>query len=209
MAPVLSSIVTSKSLILPVRPFALSWDVPNCALQYSCFASSSTCSCLSKTIILSIILKTFVKSTLRPVKASSRNRTSAPVSFGTFFNNNNTFCVAFSLPESSCTKLALGNAFLKRSRASSSFKILIVSCMATNSSARVLTRSSISFVFVSQSASKSLRNFWFSISAASLSVSSCFMRTTDIASSPERPVFFSIDAWSVWTSFFFADMRSS
>eukprot|EP00418_Pyrodinium_bahamense_P070376 CAMPEP_0179098226 /NCGR_PEP_ID=MMETSP0796-20121207/45255_1 /TAXON_ID=73915 /ORGANISM="Pyrodinium bahamense, Strain pbaha01" /LENGTH=73 /DNA_ID=CAMNT_0020795999 /DNA_START=37 /DNA_END=255 /DNA_ORIENTATION=- len=60
--------------------------------------------------------------------------------------------------------LAEGNVFLKTSRASSSFKTLIVSAKAFNSSARVRLTSSHSSVFVEQLVSSSALNL---VSAAS------------------------------------------
>merc|ERR1719510_2827627 len=86
-----------------------------------------------------------------------------------------------------CTKLAalaLGKVFLKRSKASSSLRTLIVSANATNSSARVLDLSSHSAVFVAQLFSRFAKNSLSAISAASVSVKSSFISTISMPSSP-------------------------
>merc|ERR1719375_135760 len=73
-----------------------------------------------------------------------------------------------------CTKL-LGNVFLNNSRASSSFRILMVSARATSSSDRILQISAHSFLFVAQFLSRSARNFLSSISPSCESVRSFFI----------------------------------
>mmetsp|Transcript_34164 Transcript_34164/g.87583 ORF Transcript_34164/g.87583 Transcript_34164/m.87583 type:complete len:200 (-) Transcript_34164:199-798(-) len=160
----------------------------------------------------SIILMTLEKSTLRPMSASSRKRTS------TWLSNTRlrpalrmsmrAFCLLCSAPVRVCSRLALESVFLNRSRASSSFRILMVSWIATNSSLRVLTRSSNSAALPSQSFSSSPRNFLSSMRDASVSVRSSFMCTISILSSPTRAVFFSMEAPSESISLLFAARRS-
>merc|ERR1719362_2750995 len=110
-----------------------------------------------------------------------------------------------------CIKLALalGKVFLNRSKASSSFRTLIVSAKATNSSARVFDRSSHSAVFVAQLFSKFAMNSLSAIKAASVSVMSSFISTISMPSSPMRFNFFSISAVKASTSAFFAAIKSS
>lgn len=109
------------------------------------------------------------------------------------------------------TRLALGagRVFLNNSRASSSFKILMVSEMAASSSVRVLTRSAYSSSFVLQPFSSSASIFLSSSSAASVSDWSPFMVTMDTPSSPTFSVLDSTDDVRASISFFLAAMRAS
>mmetsp|Transcript_21020 Transcript_21020/g.68075 ORF Transcript_21020/g.68075 Transcript_21020/m.68075 type:complete len:201 (-) Transcript_21020:315-917(-) len=111
----------------------------------------------------------------------------------------------------SCTKLVpvLGNAFLKRSKASSSLRTLMVSAKATSSSARVLDRISHSCVLVPQLLSSSFRNFLSSEYVAEVSERSSFNCTMATPSSPICVVFASTVAVKAWTSFVFAAIKAS
>mmetsp|Transcript_36669 Transcript_36669/g.104353 ORF Transcript_36669/g.104353 Transcript_36669/m.104353 type:complete len:335 (+) Transcript_36669:359-1363(+) len=111
----------------------------------------------------------------------------------------------------SCTKLAPwpGRVFLKRSKASSSLRTLMVSAKATSSSARVLERSSHSCVFVPQLLSSSCKNFLSSEYVAEVSERSSFSCTMATPSSPICVVFTSTVAVRAATSFVFAEVRAS
>mmetsp|Transcript_3321 Transcript_3321/g.8986 ORF Transcript_3321/g.8986 Transcript_3321/m.8986 type:complete len:200 (+) Transcript_3321:871-1470(+) len=162
--------------------------------------------------MLSIILTTLEKSTFRPMSASSRKRTSTPLSLArprpALRRSASARRLVCCAPVCSMLALALARVFLKRSSASSSFRILIVSWMAFSSSPRVLTRSSKSPVLLPQSFSSSPRNFLSSMSEASVSVRSSFMCTISILSSPARAVFFSMDSPSELVSLVLAPTSS-
>mmetsp|Transcript_9868 Transcript_9868/g.29162 ORF Transcript_9868/g.29162 Transcript_9868/m.29162 type:complete len:433 (+) Transcript_9868:117-1415(+) len=214
MAAFRSSTEASRSPAVRERPLTLSSVVSICLLQYSRLPSSSTCSCFSSETMSSIILMTLEKSTFWPLRANATKRASGP-SEPARPEAADAFCsiwsarrVACRAPALSCTKLGLGSAFLKRSRASSLFRMAMVSRIATSSSPRSFTRSSRSACLPSQSWFRSFRNFWSSISAASLLLRSFFICTTSSCSSPTRAVFFSMEAPSVFTSLSFAASRS-
>mmetsp|Transcript_32680 Transcript_32680/g.64362 ORF Transcript_32680/g.64362 Transcript_32680/m.64362 type:complete len:259 (-) Transcript_32680:390-1166(-) len=119
---------------------------------------------------------------------------------------------AWALCSPVCTKalaLALGNVFLNKSRASSSFSTLIVSAMATSSSARVFDRSSHSAFFSAQLLSRPARNFLSSSNAACVSDRSSSICTMATPMLPMDSVFASIACDNASTSFFFADIRPS
>mmetsp|Transcript_1896 Transcript_1896/g.4450 ORF Transcript_1896/g.4450 Transcript_1896/m.4450 type:complete len:255 (+) Transcript_1896:776-1540(+) len=210
-----SSTDASKSSMLCASPFALSSTLSICFRQYSRLPSSSVCSCASSAIMSSTILITFEKSTFPPCKTSSRNRISgsAAVLLPPFPRRACRAAMARRCTRSrsaaNCKKLELGKAFLKRSSASSSLRILMVSWIATSSCARSFFLSSHSACLLSQFCVRSFRNFWSWIKIASACVRSCFMRTTCTCKSPTRATFFSIDLLKVFTSFLLAAMRSS
>merc|ERR1719499_1285680 len=97
----------------------------------------------------------------------------------------------------------LGSVFLKRSSASSSFKILMVSARASNSSARTLQRSSHSVCFVEQPFSNSAKNFLSSSKAFLVSSRSSFISTISRPVCPTRSSLDSKAAWFASSSFFF------
>mmetsp|Transcript_73056 Transcript_73056/g.194088 ORF Transcript_73056/g.194088 Transcript_73056/m.194088 type:complete len:338 (+) Transcript_73056:515-1528(+) len=114
-------------------------------------------------------------------------------------------------PARNCTKLAaaLGSVRLKSSRESSSLRILMVSAMATSSSARVFTISSHSDFFVSQSLSMSAKNSLSAMRDSSVSERPAFICATETARSPERRILDSMASESAATSFFLAATSSS
>mmetsp|Transcript_171709 Transcript_171709/g.550348 ORF Transcript_171709/g.550348 Transcript_171709/m.550348 type:complete len:217 (+) Transcript_171709:950-1600(+) len=159
--------------------------------QYSLFASSSTCSCFSSVIISSTILTTLLKSTCLPESASI-NKSVA----GRFRGSLDSFATARSRSSAllalTCKRLALGSAFLNKSRESSSLRTLIVSCRAMSSSDLVLRRSCHSPSLEEQLVSISACNCWSAMSAASVSVISFFMLASSTCNSPVRWIFFSM-----------------
>merc|ERR1719223_1134303 len=104
-----------------------------------------------------------------------------------------------------CIRLALplGSVFLKRSRASSSFKTLMVSARATNASARIFDLSSHSLVFVAHPFSNSAKNFLSAARAFAVSSTSSFMSTISMPVSPISFNLASMEAASASTSSFF------
>mmetsp|Transcript_87175 Transcript_87175/g.230824 ORF Transcript_87175/g.230824 Transcript_87175/m.230824 type:complete len:330 (-) Transcript_87175:280-1269(-) len=118
---------------------------------------------------------------------------------------------AEALPPS-CAKLALdgpGSVFLNSSRASSSDKILMVSWMATSSSARSFLRSSHSEDLLSQSFLMLAANSRSSAREPCVASNSCFMLTISTWSVPMRSVFFSMAAVRMLICFVFAAWSSS
>mmetsp|Transcript_54724 Transcript_54724/g.108910 ORF Transcript_54724/g.108910 Transcript_54724/m.108910 type:complete len:278 (-) Transcript_54724:261-1094(-) len=105
-------------------------------------------------------------------------------------------------------KDGLGNVFLKRSKASSSFKILIVSLMAKISSARVLHLSAHSASLVAQPFSSSARNFLSSANVFAVSSKSSFISTMSRPTCPTRSSLDSMAAVFASTSFFFAAIKA-
>mmetsp|Transcript_56547 Transcript_56547/g.112450 ORF Transcript_56547/g.112450 Transcript_56547/m.112450 type:complete len:218 (-) Transcript_56547:470-1123(-) len=108
-----------------------------------------------------------------------------------------------------CKNAGVGNVFLNKSRASSSFRILIVSPIANISSARTLHRWFHSSSFVEQLFAISAKNTWFSPSAFLVSSRSSFNSTISRPSSAHRSVFDSIAFVFASSSLFFAAMRRS
>merc|ERR1719460_2214107 len=99
--------------------------------------------------------------------------------------------------------------FLKRSNASSSFKILIASLMAATSSARVWQRTAHSFFFVAHCDARFAKNDCRSSSSFVVSSMSSAVVTTLTASWPLRFVFVSIADDAAEISSFFAAASSS
>mmetsp|Transcript_17476 Transcript_17476/g.26410 ORF Transcript_17476/g.26410 Transcript_17476/m.26410 type:complete len:229 (-) Transcript_17476:31-717(-) len=214
MASVDSSIEIWTSSMCLLKSFTLSSTESICFSQYSFFESSSTCSCLSKVTMSSIILRTLEKSTFFPDNASiKKSKAGLALEFfrelGSFFSTSRTWFRTWEPAFRTWMRLGLGRVFLKRSRASSSLRILIVSWMATSSAARVFWRSCHSLSLVEQEDSSSEASFWSAIKAASDSVRSAFMLATSTLSSPMLWIFFSIEAPRVSICFCFAAMSSS
>mmetsp|Transcript_99549 Transcript_99549/g.319507 ORF Transcript_99549/g.319507 Transcript_99549/m.319507 type:complete len:299 (-) Transcript_99549:658-1554(-) len=213
------AMAVSASAILRSRAFLLSSVWSNCMLQYSFLLSSSSCSFFNIWTISSHILMTLSNvpwlMAFLPLKVSAIMSRAGRRFLSAFL------CMARSKDKAwersveaetrTCTKLALelGNVFLKKSSASSSFKTLIVSAKATSSSALVLERSSHSFVLVPQLDSSSARNFLSSNMVAAVSERSSFICTMATPSSPIRVVFVSTVAVRAWTSFSLAAISAS
>mmetsp|Transcript_88537 Transcript_88537/g.239623 ORF Transcript_88537/g.239623 Transcript_88537/m.239623 type:complete len:296 (+) Transcript_88537:172-1059(+) len=213
------AMAVSASAILRSRAFLLSSVWSNCMLQYSFLLSSSSCSFFNIWTISSHILMTLSNvpwlMAFLPLKVSAIMSRAGRRFLSAFL------CMARSKDKAwersveaetrTCTKLALalGNVFLKRSSASSSFKTLIVSAKATSSSALVLERSSHSCVLVPQLLSSSFKNFLSSEYVAEVSERSSFSCTMATPSSPICVVFTSTVAVRAATSFVFAEVRAS
>mmetsp|Transcript_135277 Transcript_135277/g.235222 ORF Transcript_135277/g.235222 Transcript_135277/m.235222 type:complete len:290 (+) Transcript_135277:741-1610(+) len=210
-----SEAIMASRLATPASSsFFLSSSVSNCMLQDSFFMSSSFCSASSKTTMSSIIFNTFSKLYFFPIMAKAMKfnsgrglpclRSSARIS-----------CKAarrcWRSATFTCKRLeaAEGRVFLKISRASSSFKILMVSARATNSSARDFMLASCSAVFFAQFSSKFAKNFLSSSSATCVSFRSSFNVTSVTLASPRSSVFVSIAFVFAAISLAFAFMRAS
>mmetsp|Transcript_21886 Transcript_21886/g.69081 ORF Transcript_21886/g.69081 Transcript_21886/m.69081 type:complete len:205 (+) Transcript_21886:688-1302(+) len=164
MSSLAVAIAASSSETLRSRSFFLSSVASNCAAQYSFFELSSSCSFFSTTTMLSIIPRIFSKPP-RPVaflpasataKRSSPARSPTPAPRRALRTSASARLRRASALAPTCTRaaLALGSVFLKRSKASSSFRMLMVSRIADSSSLRVFTRSSYSPFLPSQSCSR-------------------------------------------------------
>mmetsp|Transcript_108465 Transcript_108465/g.280467 ORF Transcript_108465/g.280467 Transcript_108465/m.280467 type:complete len:223 (-) Transcript_108465:248-916(-) len=170
-----------------VSPSALS----NSFLQYSFLLSSSAC-CLSNCLTnLSIISASLLKLVFLPriAKEIKSKRGSLCLSAP----KTCLACRTTSLLDTcTCSSDVLGRAFLKRSKASSSFKILIVCASAKSSSERVLDRTSHSPFLVAQFLSKSARNAVFLPKPFFVSSKSSTMVTRFVLTSPRRTCFVSL-----------------
>mmetsp|Transcript_66411 Transcript_66411/g.130931 ORF Transcript_66411/g.130931 Transcript_66411/m.130931 type:complete len:204 (-) Transcript_66411:821-1432(-) len=200
----------SASFSARSNDFFLSSARSNCFSQYSFLSLSSCCSCFSSAINSSHIRITLSNipwlRAFFPVKAITKK--SRP---GRWFLSDEpqalrTTVNAWSLSTPrvccNCTKLELplGSVFLKRSKASSSFNILMVSDNAVNSSALVLERSSHSFVFVAHDASRFFRKSLSLINCASVSERSSFISMISTPNSPANLIFSSIESVKASTS---------
>mmetsp|Transcript_171742 Transcript_171742/g.550470 ORF Transcript_171742/g.550470 Transcript_171742/m.550470 type:complete len:220 (+) Transcript_171742:1-660(+) len=219
MPSLASSMPVSVSLMVRSRPFFLSSPASSWSAQYDFLCSSSNCSCFIMAIISSISLTTLSKPpwerAFLPVRVNAiRSRVGRCAC--------STRCLKSRIIESarafweealtrSCSKLeaVLGSVFLNRSKASSSFKTVMVSAKATSSSARVFWRNSHSCVLVLHDDSSSALSFWFSMRAASVSDKSFFISTMDTPSSPICAVFSSMVFDSAAISFFLATISAS
>mmetsp|Transcript_98088 Transcript_98088/g.259057 ORF Transcript_98088/g.259057 Transcript_98088/m.259057 type:complete len:235 (+) Transcript_98088:680-1384(+) len=214
-----SAMEASSSAILRSKAFFESSVWSNSSSQYSFLLWSSNCSFLRISTISLHITMTLSKapwvSAFFPLKARAI-MSRAGLNFLSAF-----LCIERIMPKASarwdkavtrsCTKLVpvLGNAFLKRSKASSSLRTLMVSAKATSSSARVFWRNSHSCVLVLHDDSSSALSFWFSMRAASVSDKSFFISTMDTPSSPICAVFSSMVFDSAAISFFLATISAS
>mmetsp|Transcript_118869 Transcript_118869/g.233480 ORF Transcript_118869/g.233480 Transcript_118869/m.233480 type:complete len:225 (-) Transcript_118869:735-1409(-) len=210
MAPSISSMAVSESLIDCSSCLRLSSDWSNCVLQYCCFWSSSFCSAFKFSTISSIMASTLPKPPFLPLSAKAI-RSSSGRRDDSLRRSASARERCEALVTCTCTKLALalGNVFLKISRASSSFRTLMVSASASNSSARVFLISSHSWVFVAHPCSSSCLNFLSASKACFVSSTSLLISADCTPSSPIRVILSSICACRVATSFFFAAMRPS
>mmetsp|Transcript_124056 Transcript_124056/g.347412 ORF Transcript_124056/g.347412 Transcript_124056/m.347412 type:complete len:267 (+) Transcript_124056:136-936(+) len=215
IVPSISSMASSESEMDCSKPFFLSSVRSSCLSQYSFFASSSTCSFFKVFSMSSIILMTFSKPIFLPFNAiamrSSCGRVMELAAAALEMMARACPAAVARLSVPSCTKLALpalGNVFLKRSRASSSFNTLMVSAIATSSSARVFLISSHSAVLVLQLVSSSIWNFVSASSAALVSSKSFAMPAICTPISPTRIISSSICLERVSTSLFFAAIKA-
>mmetsp|Transcript_36546 Transcript_36546/g.79761 ORF Transcript_36546/g.79761 Transcript_36546/m.79761 type:complete len:216 (-) Transcript_36546:755-1402(-) len=215
MPSVAAAIAASSSDRVRSRPFFLSSVVSSCIRQYSFLLSSSTCSFLSKSTIPSIILTTFSKPPFLPLRAkakrSRRGRKERSTPRAALWTAAKARARTAAVLPWICMKLAvgLGSVDLKRSRASSSLRTLIVSANAASSSLRVFMCSSNSEALVAQPLSNSARNFLSSSKAASVSLRSFLSSTISTATSPIFLVLSSMAAMRAETSLVLAAMRSS
>mmetsp|Transcript_87356 Transcript_87356/g.231203 ORF Transcript_87356/g.231203 Transcript_87356/m.231203 type:complete len:259 (-) Transcript_87356:656-1432(-) len=195
------------------RDFFLSSESSNWSSQYSFLCSSSSCSCFSIATMSSIIATTFAKDTWRPERDSMMrsnfvwpcwserraDRTDANASLRMVAEVTST-CIR--------PTPGAGNVFLKSSRASSSFNILMVSASARSSAARVFLRSSHSAAFVSHPFSSSVRKVLSSARLSDVSPMSSLICTMATPRSPIFVVLASIASVREFTSAVLAFMSS-
>mmetsp|Transcript_4652 Transcript_4652/g.10529 ORF Transcript_4652/g.10529 Transcript_4652/m.10529 type:complete len:265 (+) Transcript_4652:35-829(+) len=209
------AIAASACATLRSWPFLASSVTSSSLPQYSFLLSSSTCSFLSKSTIPSIILTTFSKPPFLPLRAkakrSRRGRKERSTPRAALWTAAKARARTAAVLPWICMKLAvgLGSVDLKRSRASSSLRTLIVSANAASSSLRVFMCSSCSVALVMQPVFNSARNFLSSSKAASVSLSSSLSATISTANSPIFLVFASMAAMRADTSLVLAAMSSS
>mmetsp|Transcript_19696 Transcript_19696/g.52245 ORF Transcript_19696/g.52245 Transcript_19696/m.52245 type:complete len:274 (-) Transcript_19696:651-1472(-) len=207
------AIAVSVSAATCSSSFFLSSVESNVDRQYSFLSASSSPSFFKAPTISSIMEMTFSKPIFLPRRASTRKPRRACLGFAwrarcrraTARDRRSALCTF------TCSRLALGagSVFLKSSRASSSFKILIVSARARSSSLRVFTRASYSASFVEHPAFRSASSFLSSRRLPAASSRSAFICTMDTPSSPTRASFCSMEAVSTPISFFFAATSAS
>mmetsp|Transcript_110146 Transcript_110146/g.311425 ORF Transcript_110146/g.311425 Transcript_110146/m.311425 type:complete len:267 (-) Transcript_110146:210-1010(-) len=191
MDPSISSIAVFESDRETPRPFLLSSLLSNFWTQYSFLLSSSCCSVLRCATMPSIMPTILSKPLCFPRSASATRPSSGRA--GRWFPRAAAACSAASARARNeaavtctCRRLApaLGNVFLNMSRASSSFRTLMVSDSATSSSARACLTASHSLPFAAQPFSSSARNL---VSAASDSCVSSRSFPIPAISTPSRP----------------------
>mmetsp|Transcript_25628 Transcript_25628/g.65129 ORF Transcript_25628/g.65129 Transcript_25628/m.65129 type:complete len:227 (+) Transcript_25628:347-1027(+) len=210
--PSISSMDFEESATDCSSSFFLSSDWSNWVPQYSFLLSSPTCSVFKLATISSIMVITFSKPADLP-RSARRMRSRAGLFMCLLAVRTNAKARALCETPLTCTctklELAPGKVFLKRSRASSSLRTLIVSARATNSSLRVILIASHSEVLVPQLDFNSSWNFWSAESA--FFVSSMSLAISEV-STPRRPmcsISLSSCTCRVPTSFFLAAMSAS
>mmetsp|Transcript_25624 Transcript_25624/g.65117 ORF Transcript_25624/g.65117 Transcript_25624/m.65117 type:complete len:252 (-) Transcript_25624:562-1317(-) len=212
MAPSISPMAVTESESESSNSFFLSSDSSSLDSQYSFLLSSPVCSAFRLPTISSIMTRTFSKPTFLPCRARASKSSS-----GRFRRLAAAwiFCNAWALSAEAetwiCMKLALalGKVFLKRSKAESSLRTLIVSPMATSSSARVFLTASHSAAFVEQPASNSALNFWSCASVSFVSSRSPATAAISTPRVPTRSILSSICCCNMDSSLFLATMSPS
>mmetsp|Transcript_111762 Transcript_111762/g.203129 ORF Transcript_111762/g.203129 Transcript_111762/m.203129 type:complete len:266 (+) Transcript_111762:585-1382(+) len=205
----ISSIAFWRPEAVSSKDAALSEASSRLALQSATFVSSAVCSSLRRATMSSIIFKTLPKSAFLPCKAREmRSRRWSCLRLWLF--NTACACRKSSFVDTcSCNKEGLGNVFLNNSSASSSFKSLMVSASAIDSSPKTFFCSAYLAALVLQVASSSAKKAWsFSRDASVSSRSSCKF-TISTPTSANREDFVSICLVSAATSFFLAAISSS
>mmetsp|Transcript_76668 Transcript_76668/g.119801 ORF Transcript_76668/g.119801 Transcript_76668/m.119801 type:complete len:297 (+) Transcript_76668:57-947(+) len=206
-----SAIDLDKSDTANSNSFALSSVASIVVSQYSFFSSSEICSFLRSATISSIIVNTFSKLTFLPLSASAMRFTRKSP-----FSPRPACCKATNARfftdcpfAANCNRAGVGSVFLNNSSASSSLSSLIVSAIASNSSARTLVLTAHSSSLVLQFFSKSFRKASSSIRLLVVSSRSSFWVTSCTPSSPMRVILLSIDFVKELISLVFAAINSS
>mmetsp|Transcript_67806 Transcript_67806/g.180457 ORF Transcript_67806/g.180457 Transcript_67806/m.180457 type:complete len:298 (-) Transcript_67806:113-1006(-) len=212
MLPSASSMALPRSDARRSSAFFSSSDLSISDSQYAFFWSSAACSLPRTSSMLSIILTTLSKEPAWPRMAMAMRST--PKSPRPCLrlpdlraaSARRLICLSVTWV---CRSAGLGKVDLKSSRDSSSLKILMVSAIATNSSERVLDRSSHSAFLVAHPCARSARNFLSSIMALVVSSKSSFRLSISTPTCPTRPSLDSIAAVLDLTSLVFAAARAS
>mmetsp|Transcript_107924 Transcript_107924/g.281744 ORF Transcript_107924/g.281744 Transcript_107924/m.281744 type:complete len:243 (+) Transcript_107924:371-1099(+) len=206
----MSSIVLSRSLNFTPSTFLSSSAVSNSFSQYDFLPSSASCSCASRLTISSIIFSTLSKPFAPPCSAISISVTRPSPLLAVRSALSALLRTSLLLTCSwSSEGPALGNVFVNKSSASSSFRILMVSAMASSSSVRILVRSSCSCFFVAQPLLSSARKALSSARVLAVSSLSSFMLAISRPSSPEASSFCSIAVVSASISAVLAAISAS
>mmetsp|Transcript_31253 Transcript_31253/g.49909 ORF Transcript_31253/g.49909 Transcript_31253/m.49909 type:complete len:299 (-) Transcript_31253:673-1569(-) len=206
-----SSIAFPRSDTVSSNSFKSSSVLSMVFSQYSFFSSSAVCSLPSSTTMSSIIFKTLSKLTFLPLSASAMRFTRKSP-----FSPRPACCKATNARfftdcpfAANCNRAGVGSVFLNNSSASSSLSSLIVSAIASNSSARTLVLTAHSSSLVLQFFSKSFRKASSSIRLLVVSSRSSFWVTSCTPSSPMRVILLSIDFVKELISLVFAAINSS
>mmetsp|Transcript_55627 Transcript_55627/g.154938 ORF Transcript_55627/g.154938 Transcript_55627/m.154938 type:complete len:203 (+) Transcript_55627:910-1518(+) len=199
----------SASEMVFSRDFFLSSAESSSLPQYSSLESSSSCSVFRVETISSIILITLSKLGAPPWRDSAIMATRGSLEARAAPRARSAAVLVSREWAEVCSSVGDGRVFLKSSRESSLFRILIVSAMARSSSVRILERSSHSAFFVAQPVSRPSRKALSSESVLEVSSMSSFMATMSRASLPDFSRVASIDAERASISFVFAAARAS
>mmetsp|Transcript_82465 Transcript_82465/g.191576 ORF Transcript_82465/g.191576 Transcript_82465/m.191576 type:complete len:237 (-) Transcript_82465:767-1477(-) len=178
-------------------------------LQDSCLSYSSCCCIFSSAIILSIASFTFSKPssctpTARVAKCQAPAQPFWCLATARSCDAARARCCSVRPVLLICTKLSV---FERRSRASSSVRILIASAIACTSSVRVLLRSAYSVSAVAQRSFRSIRNFSSALRASRESAKSTFACATFWFVAANWACFSSMDLALACSSPSLADLR--
>mmetsp|Transcript_55655 Transcript_55655/g.165500 ORF Transcript_55655/g.165500 Transcript_55655/m.165500 type:complete len:225 (-) Transcript_55655:242-916(-) len=210
MVPLASSTALPRSETARSSSFLLSSLLSSSALQYVFFLASLTCSLPSRATMSSIMARTLSKLTFLPRSAKARKSNRGSAERRPWAARARSACLRTSFPLALVwSSEGLGSVFLKSSRASSSFRILIVSAIARSSSARVFCTTSNSAFFFAQFESRSARNFLSSFRDFVVSSRSSFSATIFTPVCPWRPSLTSMALVLLLTSFSLAATRAS
>ena len=161
----------------------------------------------SRTTISSIMLRTLSKLTFLLCSESEMSSRRLSWVFTEWRARSARLLTSFEVTVT-CISEVDGRVFLKRSRASSSLRILMVSASASSSSARVFFTSSYSSSFVPQPSFRSARNFVSSARDVFVSSRSSERLTISVPFSPTRAVLSSMALELAAISFSLAATRA-
>mmetsp|Transcript_21004 Transcript_21004/g.52613 ORF Transcript_21004/g.52613 Transcript_21004/m.52613 type:complete len:260 (+) Transcript_21004:426-1205(+) len=203
MVPSNSATTVFNLLVCRCISFCSSSATSSSFVQYAFLLSSATCSLPNWATSLSIMAPNLSKLAFLPRMAKAIKskpglaRASAPKA-----------CLACRktslLDTCTCNSDVLGRALLKSSKASSSFRILIVSASAMSSSDRILDRASHASCFVAQFLLRSAKNLVSSPKPFFVSSRSSDMVTRLVLTSPRRADLVSTTKMRDLNSFCFA-----
>mmetsp|Transcript_19773 Transcript_19773/g.57361 ORF Transcript_19773/g.57361 Transcript_19773/m.57361 type:complete len:356 (+) Transcript_19773:187-1254(+) len=183
--PLASSMALERSATSAPRAFFSSSALSSSAAQNAFLSSSAACSLPSRATISSIMWETLSKDPLRPLSAMA-TRASLGSTWLALAGCSAARARPLSSPEetSICSRLELGRAFLKRSRASSSLSMRMAAATAASSWDLIWDRFSHSDFRFKHDDVTSAKNF---LSCASDSLVSSRSALVDAISTPTSP----------------------